>query len=47
MNKIWDGSARKLVGDCLMLCVFVSSDESWDDSDKQKTLKGALRAAKW
>lgn len=49
MDKMWKGSSRKLLGDCMVLSVFVSDDDEqkWSEEDKNKTLKILDKAIDW
>lgn len=48
MKQLWAGSAKKLIGDCKMYCVFVSlEDNPWTEEEKKKTLKESKEGLKW
>lgn len=49
MDKIWKGSSRKLLGDCVVLSVFVSDndEQKWSTEDKNKTMKIVDQAIDW
>lgn len=49
MDKIWKGSSRKLMGDCVVLSVFVSDadEHKWTSDDKTKTLEILDEAIEW
>lgn len=49
MDKIWKGSSKKLLGQCVVLSVFVSDDDEqkWTSGDKNKTLEIIEQAIEW
>ena len=39
MHQFWGGSAKKLIGNCVAVAVFISEGEVWTEDDKTATLE--------
>ena len=47
MHQFWCGSAKKLIGNCVAVAVFISEGEVWTEDDKTATLENLDMALHW
>lgn len=46
--QMWSGSAKKLTGNCVMVCAFVSTEDNpWSEEDREKVLEDSRTALDW
>lgn len=48
MKMLWSGTAKKLIGDCLVVTIFVSEEgNKWSKKEKKETWENVLKGMDW